>query len=192
MTAKSDFLWVGGHPALDFINTAHVSAADEIVDRLGSPEDVVSWAEHAGLAVARDPRTRRRTNTRVCELRSALRQLVEASLDGARPKSEAVSLVSALAAARLPGAELRYERGGYRLSPTVLQDPLDVVRLVARLGAELLASPDMQRVRRCGSDRCVLLFLDRSKAGKRKWCSMELCGNRAKVAAHHRRQRSVR
>jgi predicted RNA-binding Zn ribbon-like protein len=48
---------------------------------------------------------------------------------------------------------------------------------------------DPGRVRRCAGPTCVLLFLDVSKSGRRRWCDMAVCGNRAKVAAHHARAR---
>jgi predicted RNA-binding Zn ribbon-like protein len=48
---------------------------------------------------------------------------------------------------------------------------------------------DTRRIRRCARPACILLFLDVSKSGRRRWCDMAVCGNRAKVAAHHARTR---
>jgi predicted RNA-binding Zn ribbon-like protein len=53
--------------------------------------------------------------------------------------------------------------------------------------AQLFTTADRDRVRKC--DRCVLLFQDTSKKGTRRWCSMQLCGNRLKVAAYAARKR---
>jgi predicted RNA-binding Zn ribbon-like protein len=50
---------------------------------------------------------------------------------------------------------------------------------------------DPARVRRCASPACVLLYHDVSKAGRRRWCDMAVCGNRAKAAAHLARSRSA-
>jgi predicted RNA-binding Zn ribbon-like protein len=56
--------------------------------------------------------------------------------------------------------------------------------------AELLQKPEtLRRVRECASDSCSWLFLDMSKNGSRRWCSMESCGNRAKAQRHRTRQR---
>ena len=44
------------------------------------------------------------------------------------------------------------------------------------------------RVRECAGDNCQLIFLDTSRPGNRRWCSMERCGNRSKVRAHRARR----
>ena len=62
--------------------------------------------------------------------------------------------------------------------------------LLARAAEELLTGPDLRHVKACPGVGCGWLFLDRS--GRRRWCSMADCGNRAKVAAHARRQRAGR
>lgn len=58
--------------------------------------------------------------------------------------------------------------------------------------AELLTSPDGSRVRECASATCGWMFLDRSRAARRRWCDMRSCGNRAKARRHYRRQREKR
>lgn len=55
--------------------------------------------------------------------------------------------------------------------------------------ADLLVGPERARVRRCANDRCLWLFLDDSKNGTRRWCSMQSCGNRAKAHRHYLRQK---
>ena len=58
---------------------------------------------------------------------------------------------------------------------------------ITRSVVELLTSDDLKRVKRCG--RCDWLFLDRSRNGKRRWCSMDACGNRIKMARRYERQK---
>jgi predicted RNA-binding Zn ribbon-like protein len=60
---------------------------------------------------------------------------------------------------------------------------------VARDAIDLLGGPRAARLKRCQGSRCSLLFVDTSRSGRRRWCSMERCGNRAKVAAHRRRRK---
>ena len=67
------------------------------------------------------------------------------------------------------------------------QRPEDLLAPLVHAAAMLFATADRERVRKCS--HCVLLFLDISKKGTRRWCSMDLCGNRAKVAAYAARQR---
>ena len=68
-----------------------------------------------------------------------------------------------------------------------VQKPVDLLAPLAQSAAMLFASVDRARVRKCG--QCVLHFLDTSKKGTRRWCSMQLCGNRLKVAAYALRKR---
>jgi len=61
---------------------------------------------------------------------------------------------------------------------------------IVRSAAELLTSPERELVKRCASDTCLWLFLDRTKNHARRWCDMKVCGNRAKVRRHRRRATS--
>ena len=64
---------------------------------------------------------------------------------------------------------------------------------IAWSAAHVLQEPQtLRRVRECASDSCSWLFMDMSKNGSRRWCSMESCGNRAKAHRHRARQRQSR
>ncbi|HUJ97801.1 MAG TPA: CGNR zinc finger domain-containing protein, partial [Stellaceae bacterium] len=54
---------------------------------------------------------------------------------------------------------------------------------------DLLASGRLERVRQCANSQCLWLFLDDSKSGNRRWCSMSACGNRAKAHRHYARKK---
>ena len=56
---------------------------------------------------------------------------------------------------------------------------------------DLMVSPDTIRLRHCSNDKCLWLFLDDSKNGSRRWCSMQACGNRAKAHRHYVRTRTA-
>jgi predicted RNA-binding Zn ribbon-like protein len=66
------------------------------------------------------------------------------------------------------------------------RQPEDLFAPLAHSAAMLLSGADGNRVRMCR--QCVLHFCDTSKKGTRRWCSMQLCGNRIKVAAYAARQ----
>jgi predicted RNA-binding Zn ribbon-like protein len=51
------------------------------------------------------------------------------------------------------------------------------------------AEPAVQRVRQCSADNCLIVYLDTSRPGRRRWCAMQRCGNRHKVAEHRARSR---
>ncbi len=59
-----------------------------------------------------------------------------------------------------------------------------MVALLARDALELVTSPEFARVRRCAGPTCGALFLDTSRPGTRRWCSMEICGNQAKKSTY--------
>jgi len=56
---------------------------------------------------------------------------------------------------------------------------------------DLMVSPDTLRLRHCSNEQCLWLFLDESKNGSRRWCSMQACGNRAKAHRHYLRTRTA-
>jgi predicted RNA-binding Zn ribbon-like protein len=55
--------------------------------------------------------------------------------------------------------------------------------------ADLLAVPSFDRLRECQGERCGWLFIDSSKSGRRRWCTMEDCGNRAKARRYYQRHK---
>ena len=61
---------------------------------------------------------------------------------------------------------------------------------IARDAVRTFAVPTVERIRKCGSDNCYLTYLDTSRPGRRRWCSMQRCGNRHKVAEFRHRQTS--
>jgi predicted RNA-binding Zn ribbon-like protein len=65
--------------------------------------------------------------------------------------------------------------------------PLRVLAPIAGAVADLAASGRSVEIRKCANPRCLLYFRDRSRTRRRRWCSMAVCGNRMKVAAHVRR-----
>ena len=56
---------------------------------------------------------------------------------------------------------------------------------------DLLASGKLDKIRRCANPECLYLFLDESRAGKRRWCTMSSCGNRAKARRHYHKAKQA-
>jgi len=77
---------------------------------------------------------------------------------------------------------------GWRLAfASTLTEPLRALAPIARSAADLIAQGRGALVRKCANPRCILYFRDTSRTRRRRWCSMAVCGNRMKVAAHTRR-----
>ena len=184
------FRFLGGHPALDFINTVggrtHASANRYTVDRerLESAEDLDAfWSEAAAAAAFESGGRSRRTNKedleRAIELREALYRIFMAVVASRRPETKDVAILNRA----MVGQRLTFKGA---VASFTADDPLVVI---ARSAAELLTSPEISRVRACGGESCGWLFLDTSRNHSRQWCDMADCGNIAKVRRFRDRQR---
>ena len=88
--------------------------------------------------------------------------------------------------------QLVSDADGDRYSVAQVGDHLDQARAtIASSLANFLAQDDPHRLRTCANSGCREVFIDRSPTGRRRWCDMRICGNRAKVAAHRSRARSL-
>jgi predicted RNA-binding Zn ribbon-like protein len=187
---------IGGHPALDFCNTLAGWDEEEPGDYLGAYDHLVLWAAGWELiddgtaaelrALGRDhPGEADQILGSARELRAALYHVLTERESGA-----ALDLVGAVARRAYESSELDLDggRARWRLSPSAgLPIPLYAV---ARAGAELLTSGEASAVHRCPGNECGWLFIDRS--GRRRWCTMAICGNRAKARRFAERQRGSR
>ena len=176
----SDFRFGLGHVTLDFLATLGRRAGSPL-ERLAVPADLSRWIAEAGIAAA--PRASGELLDDARELREAIRRLLECAREGQRPAAADLRLVNKWA--RSPVAAPQIGRDFARMS--VGPDPVTgALAHIARESVELVTGPDRARVRTCAG--CSLLFIDRSRPGTRRWCSMERCGNRNKTA-HYRQKR---
>lgn len=191
----------GGHLALDFVNTLDERRTGAPKERLRHFDDLVGFAVQAGALAAevapalrrggaREPRGAARCLREARALREHLFSLFCAAVDRQPlPRLDLDALNAALigAAARRrlepAGRAARWTLANGRTPREVLLPPL------ALAAGELLTSPALTRLRRCGGRGCAWLFLDESRNGSRRWCDMTVCGNRAKAARHRERQR---
>jgi len=196
---RDGFLFLSNHLALDFLNTCPVQNG-EAVELLPDFEALARWFQAADLLSPRQavslrqqcegPTGAQHVVERMRELREKLRKEVLAWERGATVNRQMIAELNHLMAehpmlTRLkasgsePTAELWFDA----------RRPEDLFAPVANSAAMLFAEVDRGRVRQCG--QCVLHFYDTSKKGIRRWCSMQLCGNRLKVAAYAARRRMV-
>lgn len=187
---------VGGHPALDFCNTwagwgePPTAGSEWLTDY----ERFVLWTQYAGLLdAATVARLRREAARRPPEagavLASALSLRTHLHRSVLQPDdTEALATVAGhareavRASVLTPGADGRPR--------WALPDDAGIAApllAVSRSAADLLTTADLTRVKACPGHHCGWLFLDRR--GRRRWCSMAACGNRAKVRAHAKRSR---
>ncbi|MBV9670810.1 MAG: ABATE domain-containing protein [Acidobacteriales bacterium] len=196
---KDGFLFLGNQLALDFLNTCPV-VNGEAVELLPDFDALLRWFQLADLLGAREVARIRQQwggSARVQHvlesmraLRERLRKEVLAWEGGAAVHRGAIGELNHLMAEHPMLTRLR--ASGTTFITELWFDPSRPEGLfapVAHSAARLFAEVDRNRVRKCG--QCVLHFHDTSKKGTRRWCSMQLCGNRLKVAAYAARQRTT-
>jgi predicted RNA-binding Zn ribbon-like protein len=109
------------------------------------------------------------------------------------PAAADLARLNAALAAALPHLRLAPRAGGYDWVWDGRGDDLaSPLWPILRSAADLLASPDLARVRECDGEDCTWLFLDYSRNRSRRWCSMASCGNRAKARRHYQRHAAQR
>ena len=191
-----EFFWIANHRGLDLVNTEAADQRGNRVDLLRDATDLLDWIEVAGIVPrARLEEARARSSDPAVDellrwtrqLRAAARQLLDPA---GTPTDQAVHRVDALVGA----VPVRLAHPDIATDPPLASrgDVFDELRLA--LGRAVLDALRLDRtyVRRCGGDRCILLFYDTSRTRSRRWCDMAVCGNRAKAAAHyHRHKRAV-
>jgi len=181
---RDGFAFYAGHLALDLPATLRGRLRGTPQDLLAAPHDLARWLHAAGLSATLPPAT-----AEDLAFARALRESVYAialdRIDGTHDSTRARRTLNRLAAS--PGAQPELDpRGALRWSGRVEQ-------LLATLAADavrLFGGAQATRIRQCQAAACARLFLDTSRSGERRWCSMTSCGNKAKVAEFRRRQRA--
>jgi predicted RNA-binding Zn ribbon-like protein len=193
------FLFVGNHPCLDFVNTQMI-VKGEPVDVLESVEDLLSWLAQARL-LTKPQADAVRAGLKHTELtsllnqaksfRATLRGLVERIVAGQSIPDSAIRAINQFLSQRPSYAQLvRTKRGFERRVHSVASPALNILAPLAESASDLLCQTDFTLIKKCGNPACVLYFYDTTKNHTRNWCSMQMCGNRMKVAAHYWRNRS--
>ena len=173
---------VGGDLALDFANTLEAVGGSPIRDHLHTPSDLITWAHRAGALPAGARPTKPRDLDAARALRAAIHAVFAAVASGDEPPAR--PLTALLAAHATAIGEGRLAPGEPYTWTWARPDPLWPVALAA---VDLLRSPGrLVRVKRCA--QCSWLFVDRSRNGSRRWCSMGECGAQVKM----RRYRATR
>ncbi len=178
----------------DFLNTLDY---DDGFPREGLPtlEGVLAWFADHGLihregadrlrreAVSR-PRVAAKDLERVHAVRAALREVADSVVEHRAARKDALATINRALHARQV-IELAPSPDGVHVDHRHVGDPVDdaLARLSEALVTELTAG-DPERIRICDNDTCRWVFYDTSRTGRRRWCDMATCGNRAKAARH--------
>lgn len=193
------FLFVGNHLALDFLNTKPIleGAAQELLPNMAALERwlrasgvVTSQKDRAVLRAWRNSREASALVQKLIAFREHLRAAVS-RLEGGLPPSDAfLAELNRLLREHPQRAHLRRHGSDLLLSVSLeLRRPEDLWAPIITAVTKLLSGVEPSRIRKCEAASCVVHFCDTSKKGSRRWCSMNICGNRLKVAAYQKRRR---
>ena len=195
---RDGFLFVGNHPALDFLNTRPLLSGDEPTELLPDFAALLRWFRAAGMLGSREAaglrrhwgesERARRTLGSLHQLRESLRKEIVKYEAGGDIQHGMVHEINQIMAEHPMRTKLTPIENGFKTEAYFdPRAPEDLLGPVAHSIAALLADLDRNRIRKCSN--CVLHFFDTSKKGTRRWCSMQMCGNRSKVAAYASRHR---
>jgi predicted RNA-binding Zn ribbon-like protein len=188
--------------ALDFANTESGRGFPSHQNHFREAGNVVEWLRHAKALPGEDAnwlgkRVSERADlaedllAQATELRVAIHDVSAALGRHAKPPEAALASLSALHARYVAKAELAPGALSCRWLWSVRAAPVEAaLGPIAFAAVRLFTEGDFHRIRECGGHACGWLFYDRSKNNRRRWCEMEVCGNRAKqrrLAARRRK-----
>src|SRR6202453_1646240 len=196
-----EFQLVAGHLALDFANTLDYRYdPDRLIDLLPSYERFLAFCRQSGVITAAQMRKlldglsefdSQRVLKEVIEFREALYFLILSAVHGRRPDESHLRVLNRfLSEARAVDQVVWHKRKFVRSFRDVRERPDGPLRQIIDASVVLITSSDLYNIRECSEKTCRWLFLDRSRNHSRRWCDMQLCGNRTKAKRFYARTRS--
>jgi len=182
---------IGGELALDLANTSSGRGFPSELEHLRRPEHVAEWAGHAKILApedavwlaeaAKDDALGARLLNEALSLREDVYQLGAAIAAGRPAPAAHVEGLTRAHARALARAKLAPIGRGFGWTWSPREAPVEAVLGPISLSAlTLLQQADLTRVKQCQGEKCGWLFFDATKNKSRRWCEMEVCGNRAK------------
>ena len=187
---------------LEFVNTRYWRGSEPSTETLRAPEDLLAWCEanraHLPETVATvaahwraHPLDAARALQQSVEIREAIHDAFAQVAGGRQPDATLLAPLNQ-ALAQAPG-RTALQPSAHGLAWTLQEMRTSVPALLASVlwsAGDLMMSGKLDRVRRCANDKCQWLFLDDSRGGTRRWCTMSSCGNRAKAHRHYAKKKA--
>lgn len=196
-------LTLTGEVSLDLVNTIDWRAGSAPVELLNTYSDLLRWGRHTGLInerevrkltleAAQNPKKASAALKRAVALRETLFRIFSAVVAGRQVEAANLDSLNRSLSDALSRLRLRSFKEGYDWEWE--GDEADLERMlwpVARSAGELLTSASLTLLRQCPGEGCAWLFLDTSRNKSRRWCAMEVCGNRSKARRHYEQVRAA-
>ena len=180
---RDGFRFRGGCNAIDLPATLQARLSSAPRELLATPADLARWLVSAGLATSAPEVTTENLAT-ARALREAI--YVLAGRRGRDQVQAARAAVNRIAAGSAATPQLQAD-GSLRLAGSAAA----LLVTVAQEAVHLFGSDEAMLIRQCQFPTCTLYFVDTSRKGDRRWCSMSACGNKAKVKEFRRRKREA-
>jgi predicted RNA-binding Zn ribbon-like protein len=185
---------------LDFVNTRSWRGRETPTEELHGLPDVLAWSEAAGVDSAVAGAFRAWWQARPSEqtaafaaaiaLREAIFRVFAAVAAGEAAKPADLQALNDALGAAAARSRLAWRGGAFMWAVDALRPGVPtLLSPVLWSAVDLLAGTRRDRVRQCANPQCRWVFLDDSKSGNRRWCSMASCGNRAKAHRHYLKRR---
>lgn len=199
--STSTFVFVGERLWLDFVNTDDLRRGVR-VDVLRDFDALVQWLGAAGVLdgerasgigrrAEQQPAGAAAALVDARRVRAALRALAERGAVVEKARADALTEINRVLGRSAGTRRVEFgDDGSFRQSFVPVGDAFAGLMIpVVESAAEALVSGELMRVRRCADGRCPRVFFDSTRNGRRRWCDMATCGNRAKAARFRARER---
>ena len=189
---------LGGELALDFANTESGRGHSSHQDHLQQPTDIADWLEHAKAVgppeaawlraeAAADRDVGQALLSRARARRADINAIATAVARKSTPDGAAMARLNAFHGACLSCGGLHPAGSAFHWAWDIKTRPIEAALGPVTMSAiAILTGLDLARVKECGGEHCGWIFYDRSKNNTRRWCEMEICGNRGQTASRLR------
>jgi predicted RNA-binding Zn ribbon-like protein len=195
---------LGGRLCLDFVNTLDWRGTDQPVEYLHTYHDFVVWSRYVGTISDReaerlfrlaeiDSLGGRAVVRDAIELREAIHRIFSAIAGGVPVAEQDLLIFNQYLGTAMQSSEIIQQAQHFVWNTNGDLEKLDwILNPLVRSAADLLVSPELRRVKKCGDPICGWLFLDTSRNLSRRWCDMRDCGNRAKASRFYKKKNETR
>ena len=178
------FIFIANNFSLDLVNTL-VNVNGQETDLLLENSDVSAWLDVQGLSLSRAMNTKEFEQLK--ELREVIKSWVLLRSEIKQSHlSQSLRTLNKYLNQQNATKKLIQNQDGFSYETQDQQlSPQSLLAKVASEFAGILVAGDLEKVKQCSAQQCILVFLDTSKSKRRRWCSMKVCGNRAKASSFY-------
>ena len=196
----SNLKLLGGALCLNFVDTRNWDPAEQPYDFFSNYLALLEWglqlgvftlpqADHLHQIAAQHDREAQAVLDKAVRLRLSIYRVFSGAVLGKKAPDEDLALLNDVLSEALSHLQVSSDRGRFAWEWAKQDLSLEsVLWKVVQSAGDLLTSERLERVKRC--DGCGWLFLDTTRSGRRRWCDMRLCGNRAKARRHYARKKA--